>query len=94
LADRFTKGLLSKYGCILGEGKINKHHELGVDDPVANLLNRNFTVSTPKHVIDDSPGVDEGELDHLGRDAAVEYLLMAGASQKNFMGNSIMSSVI
>ncbi len=67
---------MSKYGCVLGDGKINKRHELGVDDPVANLLNRYFTVSTPKRVIDDSPGEDEGELDHLGRDAAVEYLLM------------------
>ena len=76
LADRVAKGLMSKYGCVLGEGKINKRHELGVDDPVANLLNRYFTVSTPKRVIDDSLGEDEGELDHLGRDAAVEYLLM------------------
>ena len=76
LADRVAKGLSKKYGCVLGEGQINKRHELGVDDPVANLLNRYFTVSTPKRVIDDSPGEDEGELDHLGRDAAVEYLLM------------------
>ena len=76
LADRVAKGLSNKYGCVLGEGQINKRHELGVDDPVANLLNRYFTVSTPKRVIDDSPGEDEGELDHLGRDAAIEYLLM------------------
>jgi predicted transcriptional regulator len=76
LADRVAKGLSNKYGCVLGEGQINKRHELGIDDPVANLLNRYFTVSTPKRVIDDSPGEDEGELDHLGRDAAVEYLLM------------------
>jgi hypothetical protein len=76
LADRVAKGLMSKYGCLLGEGAINKRHELGVDDPVANLLNRYFNVSTPKRVIDDSPGEDEGELDHLGRDAAVEYLMM------------------
>jgi hypothetical protein len=76
LADRVAKGLMSKYGCFLGDGQINKRHELGVDDPVANLLNRYFTVSSPKRVIDDSPGEDEGELDHLGRDAAVEYLLM------------------
>jgi hypothetical protein len=76
LADRVAKGLISKYGCLLGEGTINKRHELGVDDPVANLLNRYFNVSTPKRVIDDSPGEDEGELDHVGRDAAVEYLLM------------------
>jgi predicted transcriptional regulator len=76
LADRVAKGLMSKYGCVLGEGAINKRHELGVDDPVANLLNRYFAVSTPKRVIDDSPGEDEGELDHLGREVAVEYLLM------------------
>ena len=76
MADRVAKGLMSKYGCVLGDGKINKRHELGVDDPVANLLNRYFMVSTPKRVIDDSPGEDEGELDHLGRDAAVEYLMM------------------
>lgn len=76
LADRVCQGLMSKYGCVLGQGMINKRHELGVDDPVAQLLNQYFTVSTPKRVIDDSPGEDEGEIDHLGRDAAVEYLLM------------------
>jgi predicted transcriptional regulator len=76
LADRVCQGLMSKYGCVLGQGMINKRHELGVDDPVAQLLNKYFTVSTPKRVIDDSPGEDEGEIDHLGRDAAVEYLLM------------------
>ena len=67
---------MGEYGCVLGDGQINKRHELGVDDPVANLLNRYFTVSTPKRVIDDKTGEDDGELDHLGRDAAVEYLLM------------------
>ena len=76
LADRVSQGLMSKYGCVLGQGMINKRHELGVDDPVALLLNQYFTVSTPKRVIDDSFGEDEGEIDHLGRDAAVEYLLM------------------
>jgi hypothetical protein len=76
LADRVCQGLMNKYGCVLGQGMINKRHELGVDDPVAQLLNQYFTVSTPKRVIDDSPGDDEGEIDHLGRDAAVEYLLM------------------
>jgi hypothetical protein len=58
LADRVAKGLMSKCGCVLGDGKINKRHELGLDDLVANLLNRYFTVSTPKRVIDDSPGED------------------------------------
>lgn len=76
LADRVSQSLMSKYGCALGQGMINKRHELGVDDPVAQLLNQYFTVSTPKRVIDDSPGEDEGEIDHLGRDAAIEYLLM------------------
>jgi len=76
LADRVSQGLMSKYGCVLGQGMINRRHELGVDDPVAQLLNQYFTVSTPKRVIDDSPGDDMGEIDHLGRDAAVEYLLM------------------
>ena len=76
LADRVVQGLKNKYGVVLGDGEINKRHELGIDDPVANLLNRYFTVSSPKRVIDDSPGEDEGELDHLGRDAAVEYMLM------------------
>jgi hypothetical protein len=76
VADRVAQGLMCKYGCVLGQGAINKRHELGVDDPVAQLLNQYFTVSTPKRVIDDSPGEDEGEIDHLGRDAAVEHLLM------------------
>jgi len=55
LADRVSQGLMNKYGCVLGQGEINKRHELGVDDPVAQLLNQYFTVSTPKRVIDDSP---------------------------------------
>jgi predicted transcriptional regulator len=76
VADRISQSLMSKYGCVLGQGSINKRHELGVDDPVAQLLNQYFMVSTPKRLIDDSPGEDEGEIDHLGRDAAVEYLLM------------------
>jgi hypothetical protein len=76
LADKVSQSLMSKYSCALGQDMINKRHELGVDDPVAQLLNQYFTVSTPKRVIDDSPGEDEGEIDHLGRDAAVEYLLM------------------
>ena len=76
LADRVSAALMSKYGVVLGQGEINRRHELGIDDPVANFLNRYFTVSTPKRVLDDSPGEDEGEIDHLGRDAAVDYLLM------------------
>lgn len=76
MADRVSQCLMSKYGCVLGQDMINKRHELGADYPVSQLLNHYFTVSIPKRVIDDSPGEDEGEIDHLGRDAAIEYLLM------------------
>ena len=76
LADCVAKGLMSKYGCVLGEGVINKHHDLDVDDSVANLLNQYFTVSTPKRVIDYRPREDEREIDNLGFDAAIEYLMV------------------
>jgi hypothetical protein len=65
-----------KYGCRLAEGEVCRGYELGVDDPVAQLLGRYFTVSTGKRKMDHSLGEDEGEIDHLSRDAAVEYLLM------------------
>jgi len=45
---------MSKYFSVLGQGEINKRHELGIDGIVAQLLNQYFTVSTPKRVIDDS----------------------------------------
>ena len=76
LADRVAKSLRLKYGCVLTEGKIGKGYELAVDDPVAQLLSRYFTVSTPGRKMDHSPGELEGEIDHLSRDAAIEYLLM------------------
>jgi len=76
LADRVAKSLMLKYGCILGEGRIGRGYELAIDDPVAQLLSRYFTVSTPRRKMDHSPGELEGEIDHLSRDAAVEYLLM------------------
>jgi predicted transcriptional regulator len=76
LADRVAKGLMLKYGCVLGEGKVGRGYELAVDDPVAKLLSRYFTVSTSKRKLDHSPGELEGEIDHLSRDAAIEYLLM------------------
>jgi DNA-binding MarR family transcriptional regulator len=75
-ADRVAKSLMLKYGCRLSEGEICRGYELKVDDPVARLLARYFCVSTPKRKIDHSPGWDQGELEHLSRDAAVEYLLM------------------
>ena len=76
LADRVAKGLMLKYGCVLGEGRVGRGYELAVDDPVAKLLSRYFTVSTSKRKMDHSPGELEGEIDHLSRDAAIEYLMM------------------
>jgi DNA-binding transcriptional ArsR family regulator len=76
LADRVARSLMLKYGCRLAEGEVCRGYELGVDDPVAQLLGRYFTVSTGKRKMDHSLGEDEGEIDHLSRDAAVEYLLM------------------
>jgi len=76
LADRVARSLMQKYGCKLTEGDVCRGYELAVDDPVAQLLSRYFTVSTGKRKMDHSLGEDQGEIDHLSRDAAVEYLLM------------------
>ncbi len=77
LADRVAKGLMVKYGCQLADGEICKGHEVAIDDPVAQLLSRYFTVSVPgKCHMDHSPGELEGEIDFEQRDMAVEYLLM------------------
>lgn len=76
LAERVRKSLMLKYGCILDEGKIGRGYELAIDDPVAQLLSQYFTISTPKRKMDHSPDELEGEIDHLSRDAAIEYLLM------------------
>lgn len=76
LADRVAKSLTMKYGCRLTEGEVSPGYELKVDDPVAKLLARYFCVSTPERKIDHSPGWDQGELENLSRDAAIEYLLM------------------
>jgi hypothetical protein len=73
LADRVRGALCSKYGCVLGEGKIIAG-EVAVEDPVASLFGRYFTVRTDKRKIDHSWSV--GELEHLQRDAVVEYLQM------------------
>jgi hypothetical protein len=76
LGDRVARELMSKYGVLLGEGKVGKGYELAIDDPVAKLLSRYFTISTPIRKMDHSLGELEGEIDHLSRDAAIEYLLM------------------
>jgi DNA-binding transcriptional ArsR family regulator len=77
LADRVAKGLMVKYGCRLADGEICKGYEVAIDDPVAQLLSRYFTVSIPgKARMDHSPGELEGEIDFTQRDMAIEYLLM------------------
>jgi len=76
LADRVARALMLEYGCRFGEGRFCSGYEIAIDDPVAQFLSRYFTVSTPNRKMDHSPGDLEGEIDHLSRDAAVEYLLM------------------
>jgi hypothetical protein len=73
LADRVKVALCSKYGCVLGEGRVVAG-EMAVEDPVATLFGRYFTVRTDKRKIDHSWSV--GELEHLQRDAVIEYLQM------------------
>ena len=73
LANRVRDSLVSKYGCVLGEGRVVAG-EMAVEDPVASLFGRYFTVRTDKRKIDHSWSV--GELEHLQRDAVIEYLLM------------------
>jgi hypothetical protein len=73
LANRVKNALQSKYSCVLGEGKIVSG-EFAVEDPVATLFGRYFTVRTPKRKIDHSWTV--GELEHLQKDAVIEYLQM------------------
>jgi hypothetical protein len=48
--------------------------ELAVEDPVAKLFGRYFTVSTPRRRVDHSWKV--GELENLQKDAVIEYLQM------------------
>ena len=76
MGDRVARALMSKYGVLLSEGQVGKGYELAIDDPVAKLLSRYFTISTPKRKMDHSLGALKGEIDHLSKDAAIEYLLM------------------
>lgn len=73
VANRVARSLCSKYGCALEEGRFVAG-ELAVEDPVATLFGRYFTVSTPKRKVDHSWNV--GELEHLQKDAVIEYLQM------------------
>ena len=73
LANRVRGALVSKYGCVLGEGRVVAG-EMAVEDPVASLFGRYFTVRTDRRKIDHSWSV--GKLEHLQRDAVIEYLQM------------------
>jgi hypothetical protein len=73
LANRVAVALGKKYGSVLAEGKFVAG-ELAVEDPVARLFGRYFTVSTPKRRVDHSWKV--GELENLQKDAVIEYLQM------------------
>lgn len=73
LAGRVRNALCSKYGCVLGEGKIVAG-EMAHEDPVATLFGRYFTVRTDNRKIDHSWG--PAELEHTQRDAVIEYLQM------------------
>ncbi|MEM2129689.1 MAG: hypothetical protein QXZ70_03720 [Candidatus Bathyarchaeia archaeon] len=73
LANRVRDALVSKYGCVLGEGRVVAGG-MAVEDPVASLFGRYFTVRTDKRKIDHSWSV--GELEHLQKDAVIEYLQM------------------
>ncbi|MGA2308793.1 MAG: winged helix-turn-helix domain-containing protein [Candidatus Bathyarchaeia archaeon] len=73
VANRVAVALCRKYGCVLSEGRFMAG-ELAVEDPVAKLFGRYFTVSTPRREIDHSWKV--GELENLQKDAVIEYLQM------------------
>ena len=73
----FLEIVFPNLGCRLAEGEICTGYEAAIDDPVAQLLSRYFTVSVPgKARMDHSPGELEGEIDFTQRDFAVEYLLV------------------
>ncbi len=73
LANRVALSLASKYGVVLLEGKFTAG-ELVVEDPVAKLFGRFFTIRTKERKIDHS--YNEGELENMGKDAAIAYLQM------------------
>jgi hypothetical protein len=73
LANRVAIALCRKYGVVLAEGK-PVGGEMVVEDPVAKLFGKFFTVRTSKRKVDHS--WNEGELENLGKDAVVDYLRM------------------
>jgi len=73
LANRVAVALAKKYGVVLAEGKF-VGGELAVEDPIAKLFGRYFSVRAGRRKIDHSWG--EGELENIGRDAAIDYMQM------------------
>jgi hypothetical protein len=73
LANRIAVSLGKKYGVVLCEGKF-VGGELAVEDPVAKLFGRFFTVRTKQRKVDHS--WNEGELENMGKDAVIDYLRM------------------
>jgi predicted transcriptional regulator len=76
VADRVAVSLMRKYGVVLGEGVVNPHYELASDDPLASVLSKYVCLSVGNRMVDDSEATGRGEIDHVGRDAAIEYLRM------------------
>jgi hypothetical protein len=76
VADKVAVSLTKKYGVVLGEGVINPHYEFASDDPLASVLSKYVCLSVGNRMVDDSEGDGRGEIDHVGRDAAIEYLQM------------------
>ncbi len=71
LANRVAVALGKKYGVVLAEGKF-VGGELAIEDPMARLFGRYFTVRTKQRKVDHS--WNEGELENLGKDAVIDYL--------------------
>ncbi len=73
LANRVAVSLAQKYGVVLAEGRF-VGGELAVEDPIARLFGRFFTVRTKQRKVDHS--WNEGELENMGKDAVIDYLQM------------------
>jgi hypothetical protein len=73
LGNRIAVALAKKYGVVLAEGSFCGG-EMAVEDPVAKLFGRYFSVRAGRRKIDHSWG--EGELENIGKDAAINYMQM------------------
>ena len=73
LSNRIAVALAKKYGVVLAEGTF-VGGEMAVEDPIAKLFGRYFSVRAGRRKIDHSWG--EGELENIGKDAAIDYMQM------------------